>query len=148
MMYKRILLTLDGSSLAEQALPHAVAQAKHFQAELILLKVNMITKEKPALNSEAIAKAEELVRISAIEYLERVAAGIQDSGIKVETDVIDGASHEAIIQYTEEYAIDLIVISSRGQSGFNRWIMGSVADRVIRGTNIPVLLIRVFKQDD
>ena len=147
-MYRRILLTLDGSSLAEQALPNAVAQAKHFQAELILLKVNLITKEKPALYREAIEKAEELVRISAIEYLERVAAGIQDSGIEVETVVIDGVSHEAIIHFAEENAIDLIVMSSRGQSGFNRWIMGSVADRVIRGTHIPVLLIQAFKRDD
>jgi nucleotide-binding universal stress UspA family protein len=146
-MYRRILLTLDGSSLAEQALPHAVAQAKHFQAELILLKVNMITKEKPDLYREAIEKAEELVRISAIEYLERVATGVQDSGIEVKTVVIDGVAHEAIIQFAEEQAVDLIVISSRGQSGVNRWIMGSVADRVIRGTNIPVLLIQVFKQD-
>ena len=147
-MYRRILLTLDGSSLAEQALPNAVAQAKHFQAELILLKVNLITKEKPALYREAIEKAEELVRISAIEYLERVAAGIQDSGIEVETVVIDGVSHEAIIHFAEENAIDLNVMSSRGQSGFNRWIMGSVADRVIRGTHIPVLLIQAFKRDD
>jgi nucleotide-binding universal stress UspA family protein len=62
--------------------------------------------------------------------------------------VIDGVPYEAIIHFAAEQAVDMIVISSRGQSGFNRWIMGSVADQVIRGTNIPVLLIQVFKQDD
>ena len=147
-MYKRILLPLDGSSLAEQAIPHAIAQAKSFQAELILLKAYLPITEKPAIYREAIEKAEELVRMSAKDYLERVGASIRDRGIKVETVVIDGVSHEAIIQFAEEQAVDLIVISSRGQSGFNRWIMGSVADRVIRGTSIPVLMIQAFKQDD
>ncbi len=143
-MYKLILLPLDGSSLAEEALPHAVAQAKIFQAKLILLRVCLTTTEKPALYKEAIEKAEELVRISAKNYLERVAASIQES-IEVETAVVDGISHEAILQYAEEKGVDLIVISSRGQSGFNRWIMGSVADRVIHGTRIPVLMIQVFE---
>lgn len=143
-MYKLILLPLDGSSLAEQALPHALAQAKIFQADLILLRVYPTTTEKPALYKEAIEKAEELVRLSAKNYLERVAASIQESSIAVETAVIDGVSHEAILRFAEEKGVDLIVISSRGQSGFNRWIMGSVADRVIRGTRIPVLMIQVF----
>jgi nucleotide-binding universal stress UspA family protein len=144
-MYKLILLPLDGSSLAEQALPHAVAQAKIFQAKLVLLRVCMTTTEKPALYREAIEKAEELVRISAKNYLEGVAASIQESSIEVETVVVDGISHEAILQYAEDKDVELIVISSRGQSGFNRWIIGSVADRVIRGTRIPVLLIQVFE---
>ena len=90
----------------------------------------------------------ELVRLSAIEYLERVAADIQESVIKVETVVVDGVPHEEILRFAEQKAVDLIVISSRGQFGLNRWIMGSVADQVIRGTNIPVLKIQVLKQGD
>lgn len=52
-----------------------------------------------------------------------------------------------IIQYAETNPVDMIVMSKRGESGLSRWLMGSVADRVVRGANVPVLIVRAQKQE-
>lgn len=144
-MYKRILLPLDGSAMAEQALPHAVALSTIFQAELILLKVQKPLAERPERHGiyyKAIEQAEELTRQLAQEYLDGIATRIQDNNIMVQTTTVQGVPHEQIVQFAEKNSVDLIVICSRGQSGISRWLMGSVADRVTRGGKTPVLLVR------
>jgi nucleotide-binding universal stress UspA family protein len=140
-MYKRILLALDGSELAEQALPHALAQAERFQAELVLLRVFVPVAEPPGMWSPAVKQALERSRVLAYEYLEPVAARLQGRGISVQTVTTEGRPHAEIIHYVEENQVDLIVMSTRGESGLSRWLMGSVADRVARGARVPVLLV-------
>lgn len=139
-MYKRILLPLDGSALAEQALPHAVAQAERFQAELILLKVLQPLPER-GISAPDRRQAEELTGQLAREYLESQAREIERS-MPVQVVTVEGQAHRQIVQFAEENEVDLIVMSTRGQSGLSRWLMGSVADRVVRGATVPVLLIR------
>ena len=143
-MYKRILLPLDGSALAEQVLPRAVAYAEHFQAELVLLRV---LKPLPEYGISASAReyAEKLTRNLASEYLERVAARLRKHGLSVQVVTTEGESYVEIVQFAEANQVDLIVISTRGQSGLSRWLMGSVADRVVRGATAPVLLVRTLK---
>ena len=140
-MYKRILLPLDGSSLAEQALPHAVAQAENFQAELILLKVLEPFAKYRNISLEAAGRAEKAARELVHEYLERVATGVRERGVSVRVVIVEGNPHEGIVSSAETEQVDLIVISTRGHSGLSRWLMGSVADRVVRGAGVPVLLV-------
>jgi nucleotide-binding universal stress UspA family protein len=78
----------------------------------------------------------------AREYLENIAAGLQEQGIPVQVVIIEGRPHTEILRFAETDQVDLIVICSRGRSGFSRWLMGSVADRVVRGASTPVLLVR------
>jgi len=144
-MYERILLPLDGSSLSEQALPHAVAQADQFEAELVLLKVLKPIAKNINLPPGALRRAEEASRELARDYLERISANIQGMGISVRAITVDGQPHEEITQFAEAEQIDLIVICTRGETGLSRWLMGSVADRVARGVSIPVLLVRAGK---
>ena len=146
-MYKRILLTLDGSDLAEQALPYAVAQAERFQSELILLRVLEPLGEKISKRGAGFNKAEETIRDLAHEYLERISTGIDERGIQLRVVMTEGRPYEEIIRFAETEQVDLIVICTRGHSGFNRWLMGSVADRVARGVRIPVLLVRARKEE-
>jgi nucleotide-binding universal stress UspA family protein len=142
-MYKRILLPLDGSLLAEQALPHAIAQAGRFGAELILLRVvEPMLPTETMVPREAIRQAEERTEALTREYLERVAARVRKRGIPVQVVTIKGFPRRQIVQFAEANQIDLIVICTRGRSGVSRWLMGSVADRVVRGASIPVLLVR------
>ena len=141
-MYKRILLTLDGSELAEQALLHAVAHAEHFQAELILLRVLKPLAENLNLPVALVRSAEEITRKLVREYLEQVAAGVREIGISVRVVTVDGCPHEEIVRFAEVEQVDLIVICTRGQSGLSRWLMGSVADRVARAFSLIVLLVR------
>jgi len=145
-MYQRILLTLDGSALAEHALAHAVAHAECFQAELILLKVNEPLARSLNLPQAKVQEAEDLTRELAREYLEQVAADVRESGIVVRTVIAEGHPHEEIVFFAAREQVDLIVICTRGHSGLSRWLMGSVADRITRGVNIPVLLVRARKE--
>lgn len=146
-MYKRILLALDGSPLAEQALPHAFALAERFQAELVLLRVLVPLARPPAVAEAALQKAEEATTALVREYLERVTAQAQERGIQARAVIIAGRPHVEIIQYAETNQVDLVVISSRGQSGLSRWLMGSVSDRVVRGVDVPVMLVRARKEE-
>lgn len=144
-MYKRILLTLDGSELAEQALPYAVAQAEQFQAELILLRVLEPLGDKIIKRGAGFNRAEETIHDIARENLERASKGIHERGIQLRMVITEGRPYEEIIHFAETEQVDLIVICTRGHSGFSRWLMGSVADRVTRGVCIPVLLVRAQK---
>jgi len=145
-MYNHILLPLDGSLLAEQALPHAIALAERFQSEMALIKVQIPLPRPPTKAAAAIQRAENETSVLIHEYLESVAARVQEHGITVQMITHVGRPHFQIIQYTEVNQVDLIVMCSRGQSGLSRWMIGSVADRVMRGANVPVLLVRPQKK--
>jgi nucleotide-binding universal stress UspA family protein len=146
-MYKRILLPLDGSPLAEQALPHAIAIAECFQSELVLLRVLVPLPRPPTTAEAALQRAEQAVAVFVHEYMESVATGVREHGITVQAIAIEGIPHFQITQYAETNQVDLIVMCSRGQTGLSRWMIGSVSDRVMRGANVPVLLVRAQKKE-
>ena len=146
-MYKRILLSLDGSALAEQALPHAVAQAEHFQAELILMKVLEPLAISHNISHEAAERVEKATHELARDYLESVAAVVREKGVSVRVVTVGGNPHAGIVSCAETEQADLIVICTRGHSGLSRWLIGSVADRVVRGAGVPVLLVSARQQE-
>jgi nucleotide-binding universal stress UspA family protein len=146
-MYKRILLPLDGSATSEQALPHAIAQAKQFGAMLILLRVLEPLPHVRGMSVGDIATIKQQTTEWAQEYLGRLVTNAQDEGVSAQTSVVEGQPNVTILQFAEKNQVDLIVISSRGRSGLSRWLMGSVADRVVRGAKVPVLLVRTRKEE-
>ena len=146
-MFKRILLPLDGSSLAEQAITYAVAQAKSFEAELILLRVFEPLRGTSGVSMAIIERVDGRINALAREYLEGVAAGIREQDVPVQAVTTQGHPHHEIVRFAEANQVDLIVICTRGHSGFSRWLMGSVADGVIRGASAPVLLVRARKEE-
>jgi nucleotide-binding universal stress UspA family protein len=141
-MYNRILLPLDGSAIAEQALPHAIALVERFQAELIILRTFEPLAEKIGMMGDLVKRAEDVTRAIAEKYIENISASVQERGIRVKSIIIEGRPHSEIVRFAETEQVDLIVISTHGQSGLTRWLMGSVADRVARGVSVPVLLVR------
>ena len=149
-MYKKILVPLDGSKLAECALPHAEELAKGFGTEKVIL-VSVTERvqgyrafEEPSqplgqqLVPEAFGKQEE----QAQKYLGRIAKAMEAKGIKVSTEVLLGDPAGEIVIYAKHPGCDLIVMSSHGRSGISRWTHGSVADKVFRGSPVPVLMVR------
>jgi nucleotide-binding universal stress UspA family protein len=145
-MHRRILLPLDGSVLAERALPYAVAQAERFRSDLVLLRA---VAAPPSGNGPIPMEpgwAQDQVSDWARDYLESIANRFRTQGVPVKVVVIRNPPHEAIIQFAETNKVDLIVICSRGHSGPSRWLMGGVADRVVRGATVPVLLVRAPEQ--
>ena len=146
-MYNRILLPLDGSAFAEQALPHAIAQAEQFAALLILLRV---VEPLPHVRGMSLADVDSIKRQTserAQEYLDRLVDSTREEGISVRAATVEGRPNVTILQFAEKNRVDLIVICSRGRSGLSRWLMGSVADRVVRGASVPVLLVRARKEE-
>jgi nucleotide-binding universal stress UspA family protein len=147
-MYERILLPLDGSAIAEQALPYAVAQAKRFGAELILLRVVEPFPHVRGLSASDLSRIREQTAEWTRTYLKGLAKHAQEQGVTVQMATAEGRPNVAILEYSEANQVDLIVICTRGRSGFSRWLLGSIADRVVRGASVPVLLVRATKEEE
>jgi nucleotide-binding universal stress UspA family protein len=146
-MYKRVLVPLDGSELAEETLPHAAVHAGQFGGEIVLLKVLEPLPEPSMAGRGAVRSAEVASAQLAEDYLEGIAAGLREQGIPAQTVTVEGKPYVEIIRFAEENEIDLVVMSTRGHSGLSRWLLGSVADRVARGATVPLLLVPVQCED-
>ena len=149
-MYSKILVPLDGSKLAECALPYAEDLAKGRDTyEVILVSVTervqgYRAEDDPSqpkglqLIPEAVGKKEK----QAQRYLDRIAKAMEAKGIKVRTEILLWPPAETIIGYAEQFKCDMIIMASHGRSGPSRWAHGSVADKVFRASCIPILMIR------
>ncbi|MFQ5855895.1 MAG: universal stress protein [Anaerolineae bacterium] len=146
-MYKRVLVVLDGSKLAEAALPHAREMARCYSAQLVLLRVAQPLPVSAEASYDLIARVDDQTLELVQGYLAGVAKELQETGIAAEIAVRRGVAHAEIVDYADQNEVDLIVMTTRGRSGFTRWLMGSVADRVVRGASVPVLLVRVPKHN-
>ncbi len=141
---RRILIPLDGSAVAEKVLAPAITIARALEAELVLFQVLTIFSSI-SLMGEWYLPMEGIVDITREDtraYLARIAVKLEEHGIKVSTEIKMGGVANAILQYAEENQIDLIAMCTHGRTGLARWALGSVADRVLRGSRIPLLLVR------
>ncbi len=147
-MYKKIMVPLDGSVLAECVLPHVQAFIKGFNInDVILVRVL-----EPATPSEQIGtgdtdlkniqETKEQKKAEAKEYLSKIAEHIKHEGTSIHSEVLVGKVAETLVDYTDPSDIDLIIMASRGRTGITRWVMGSVADKVFRSTSVPVFMVR------
>jgi len=145
-MYKKILAPLDGSKLAECVVDHikSVATGCHVPAVVLLRVIPPISASgnAPDAMKESVSQgAREAAEIQAKNYLNEMAENLTAEGVAVETEIADGAAADEILNYAEENDIDLIIMSTHGKSGLSRWFSGSVADRVIHHSMIPVLIV-------
>ena len=179
-MYNKVIVPLDGSDLAEVALPHLQEIVSGCNISEILL-ISVTQKVTGKVTSQAIppenvvseghsprhegplpvgaystgilyvgqpATSVEVavgmgrMASSALKYLARVASQLQTKGFNVRVAVLIGNPAEEIIRFAKEEKADLIIMTSRGKSGFSRWDLGNIADRVIRASDIPVILVK------
>lgn len=145
-MYKKILVPLDGSELAKKVLPHATALAKDSGAELTLVTVVQFTMgatgAKLEAMPEAVAERKAALKAEALIYLEKIQRDLKDKGVIAHCVALEGDVASQIIAFAEQKSFDLIAMATHGRSGIDRFVMGSIAEKVVRGTVIPVLLIR------
>ena len=141
-MYKRILVPLDGSKTAEGVLPHAKALAYSEGAELVLLTVAANPMDfifsDPGLASREIEEQQARSK----KYMTDLESQLKSAGFKVSILLREGPTAEVILRTSEEIQADVIAMSTHGRTGPARWLLGSVADRLVRNSKIPVLLIR------
>ena len=144
---ERILVPLDGTPLAEQALPQAQALASERGASLLLLRALDLKTEREL--DGILAQAEgygalRSLRVRAVEgYLTSVRDRLEEASVGSRSFVHDQLPAQAILETAEQQGADLIVMSTHARSGLGRWMRGSVADTVLRGAPCPVLLERV-----
>lgn len=141
-MYRKMLVPLDGSELAECVLPHvkSIATGCGVRKLMLLRVVEPIPPEAPpALDFEALQKAG---LKTAEKYLAKIKAQLSKEGLNVEAKVLTGRPAETITDFAQRGKVDLIALATHGRSGISRWVFGSVADKLVRSSSAPVLLIR------
>jgi nucleotide-binding universal stress UspA family protein len=179
-MYKKIVVTLDGSKLAECVLPHVQDIARGCGAEdVVLITVTeriagLVSSYEHAVttgNNEVhqpfigfsdrpySGKQFEIdpdLKIPLVtgkilkqgqRYLARVADQLGKKGVRAGIVILMGEAAEQIVDFAGVEKADLIIMASHGRSGFSRWAMGSVAEKVFRGSNVPILLIKASPTD-
>lgn len=146
-MYKRVLVPLDGSELAECTLSHLKSLCKHDSVgEVTLLNIVKFDIPRAVVYDEKPIDINELKKplvAASKKYLTKVASQLKRQGIKVKTESIDADSPaDTITDYALKNGMDLIIMATHGHTGFKRLLLGSVASGVLNLSHVPVLLIR------
>ena len=137
-MFDRILLPLDGSDLAERAIPYVWDLAGQLEAEVYLLHAC------PPEHKTDLGMHQVYLNNIADKLRQRIKENWQPSGEpKIHVEVIFDEPVKAIFDYVKQKSISMVALTSHGTSGLRAWAMGSVADNVVRGVGVPTLLIRI-----
>jgi nucleotide-binding universal stress UspA family protein len=137
-MYQSILVPLDGSVTAEAILPEIETLAKGMGARLIIARVCPSLKVSEPTLAETLSTTGE----HAEQYLAETKSTLNSKGIDVETHLCYGDAAYEIIDLSNRLDVDLIAMSTHGRSGIGRWLLGSIAEKVVRHSSRPVLLVR------
>lgn len=145
--FRRLLVPQDGSETAKQALPTAIELAQRTGAALHLLSVVEKRDAMPGialtyLNPDKLKEAQSRHTQFATEQLQQIAAEVQQHNLTVTHEVVVGAPDTMIIEQAVQQQCDAIVMATHGYGDLNRLLIGSVADKVIRGTATPMLIVR------
>ena len=150
-MYQKILVPLDGSELAECVLPHleTIARGCEIATVVFVLVVDPTLPPARSPNSSEFGlrkidreQLEKHRKSVAEDYLQQLTKKLNYNWAQVQTKVLVGKVAESIAEFAEKKSIDIILIASHGRSGVSRWVMGSVADRILRSACVPVLMVR------
>ncbi len=144
-MFRRILVPLDGSPLAEAILPQVTGLSHALGAEVILLRV-ALAHTFPGVDPIHLADEEVRVVEEAEAYLATAAERLVREGVNAKTAVRYGQPAAEIIDHAAVEKADLVAMSTHGRSGLSRLVMGSVAEEVVRKAKIPVLLLRAREE--
>lgn len=141
-VYDDILVPTDGSTATNRAVEHAVELAAFHDATLhALYVVNTATFASLPMESsfEGVASMLDREGESALDAVEETA---EAEGVTVERNLVDGSPAREIVRYAEDDGCDLVIMGTHGRGGIDRLLLGSVTERVVRSSNVPVLTIR------
>lgn len=138
-MYKKILIPTDGSKFAEKALKHALFIASKSDAEIIAINVVDTNYYVGLPVEESVYHLNDILIEEAEEHLKKVKEGNEE--IKIITKIVKGSPANEILKVAEDENIDLILMGSSGKTGFEKFLLGSVADKVVTNAKFPVLII-------
>ena len=143
-MLNHILLPLDGSSLAECVLPHAVAIAQAWRSKIVLLHV-LEPADISSISLYANPYDWRVGKYQAHDYLNNLAESLNKAGLEVEVCVVEGKPAENILTFSGAYPDSLILLSSHGRSGLNDWTTSSIAQKVAMRARVSVMVIPAYQ---
>jgi len=148
-MYKKIMVPLDGSKLAECVFPHLETAVKGCESPEVIvvqavepLSVPYGREVLQFTSLEQVKAFETHQKVEAEKYLKEIVARLKETGINARAEVIYGKAGESLSDYATKNDVDLVIIATHGRSGVSRWVWGSVAERLIRSLCVPVLMVR------
>jgi len=142
-VYKKILVPLDGSELAEVVFTYAKELAGRLDLDLVFLYVCSPKEEESRfMHRSYVEHAAEMVRSQAEEVQKKTSAKKKTKVLHARGELAVGRPAEEILRYAEKKDIDIILMATHGRSGVGRWVLGSVADKVLRASEVPVWLVR------
>lgn len=142
-MNRKMLVTLDGSELAEVVFTYATELAGRLDIDVILLHVsNPAAREFLPMYQAYVERAADIVRNQARKVQETTGMPSDAQQVEVRGEYVAGYPAEEILRYADENKVDIILMATHGRSGLRRWVMGNVADKVLRASKVPVWLVR------
>ncbi|MBL7066161.1 MAG: universal stress protein [Anaerolineae bacterium] len=143
-MFDHILVPMDGSSLAECVLPHAMAVARACGAQVTLLRV--LERPQAAGPTRSVDPLDWHIRkAEARVYLDGLSARLQETGLRTESTLLEGQAAERIIEFVRGHDVNLIVLSSHGRSGLSDWNVSSIVQKIILRAYAPVMIVRAYQ---
>jgi nucleotide-binding universal stress UspA family protein len=143
-MFDTILVPLDGSQMADCVLPHVVAIARSFDAEIVLL--HMLEKNQAGASAQLFDLLNwQINKTRAALHLEKTKALFQESGIRMRTMVMEGLVAEGITEYAQNQGVNLIILSSHGRHGLTRWGISSTTHKIILSAQTSLLVVRAHQ---
>jgi nucleotide-binding universal stress UspA family protein len=140
-MFDTILVPLDGSQLADCVLPHVLAIARPFDAEITLLRV--LEKNYAGASTQMFDLLNwQINKTRAALYLDKIQARLEKSNIRVQTQVLEGLIAESITEYAQNQGMKLIILSSHGRHGITQWGISSVTQKIILSAQTSLLVVR------
>src|SRR5512139_1383253 len=141
-LYKKILIATDGSEYTKNSIDYGIDLAKNTQAKLHVIYVIDTAAFASIPMDAAWESMYELLKQEGDEATGYVAEKAMADGLEVQRLTVEGHPAEEIIKYAEKNSVDLIIMGTLGKSGLDRFLLGSVAEKVVRTSKIPVLVVR------
>ena len=148
-MFQKILVLLDGSELAEVVFPYAKELAARLDLDVILLHVcSPVLRDFAPLHLAYIEQAAKTIKRQAEDDRKKLGIQPRAKPVRVRGELTMGYHADEILRYADENAVDLILMASHGRSGIKRWELGSVAEKVLHASKVPIWLVRAGITDE
>jgi len=143
-MFDTILVPLDGSQLADCVLPHVLAIARPFDADITLLRV--LEKNHAGTSAQLFDLLNwQIDKTRAALYLDKIQARLEKSNIRVQTEVLEGLIAEGITEYAQNQGMKLIILSSHGRHGLTQWGISSITQKIILSAQTSLMIVRAHQ---
>lgn len=136
---RRVLVPLDGSELAEQAIPYAIELAKRLNVHIELLRV--VRYQMGAGFGLYVEDPSGMLEEAVKSYLSEIEKQVREKGVQTSANVLWGFPGARVVDAAQAEPGTIVVMSSHGRSGVGRWVLGSIADKIVRSADVPVLIV-------